>query len=92
MTSVIKAGHEGDVVVRTTYDVVLLRCRAASKLVSATGDKLVLRESPDGEQGPGCTGNTSTVTYVLGKDGSLSFTSDDERGGTPKATLTRSGG
>ncbi|MEE6270260.1 serine/threonine-protein kinase [Streptomyces sp. VTCC 41912] len=92
MTSVIKAGHEGDVVVRTTYDVVLLRCRAASRLVSATGDKLVLRESPDGEQGPGCTGNTSTVTYVLGKDGSLSFTSDDERGGTPKATLARSGG
>ncbi|GAA2676041.1 serine/threonine-protein kinase [Streptomyces lunalinharesii] len=92
MTSVIKAGHEGDVVVRTTYDVVLLRCQAASKLVSATGDRLVLRESPDGKQGPGCTGNTSTVTYVLGKDGSLSFTSDDERGGTPKATLTRSGG
>ncbi|MER7987517.1 serine/threonine-protein kinase [Streptomyces noursei] len=92
MTSVITAGREGDVVVRTTYDVVLVRCQATSKLVSATGDKLVLRESPDGRQGPGCTGNTSTVTYVLGKDGSLSFTSDDARGGTPKATLTRSGG
>ncbi|MFF2812885.1 serine/threonine-protein kinase [Streptomyces sp. NPDC058000] len=92
MTSVIKAGNEGDVVVRTTYDVVLLRCQAEAKLVSVSGNKLVLRESPDGRQGPGCTGNTSTVTYTLGKDGALTFTSDDKRGGNPKATLTKSGG
>ncbi|MGG2462204.1 serine/threonine-protein kinase [Streptomyces sp. RGM 3693] len=92
MTSVIKAGNEGDVVVRTTYDVVLVRCQSEAKLVSVSGNKLVLRESPDGRQGPGCTGNTSTVTYTLGKDGALIFTSDDKRGGTPKATLTKSGG
>ncbi|MFE3646947.1 serine/threonine-protein kinase [Streptomyces sp. NPDC059122] len=92
MTSVIKAGGAGDVVVRTTYDVVLVSCRAEAKLVSAAGGKLVLRESPDGRQGPGCTGNTSTVTYTLGKDGALAFSSDDKRGGNPKATLTRSGG
>ncbi|WP_438490538.1 serine/threonine-protein kinase [Streptomyces sp. S186] len=91
MTSVIKAGEKGDVVVRTTYDVVLLRCQAKAKLLSATGNALVLQETADGEQGPGCTGNTSTVTYTLGKDGTLTFASDDKRGGTPKATLTRSG-
>ncbi|MGV4922987.1 serine/threonine protein kinase [Streptomyces sp. BHT-5-2] len=92
MTSVIKAGDKGDVVVRTTYDVVLLRCQAKAKLLSVTGDALVLQETPDGKQGPACTGNTSTVTYTLGKDGTLTFASDDKRGGTPKATLTRSGG
>ncbi|MYT31244.1 serine/threonine-protein kinase [Streptomyces sp. MspMP-M5] len=92
MTSVIKAGEKGDVVVRTTYDVVLLRCQAKAKLLSATGNALVLQESPDGDQGPGCTGNTSTVTYTLGRDGTLTFASDDKRGGTPKATLKRSGG
>ncbi|MEU5302006.1 serine/threonine-protein kinase [Streptomyces noursei] len=92
MTSVIKAGDKGDVVVRTTYDVVLVRCQAKAKLLSANGDKLVLQEAPDGNQGPACTGNTSTVTYTLDKDGTLAFASDDKRGGTPKATLTRSGG
>ncbi|PNE36739.1 serine/threonine-protein kinase [Streptomyces noursei] len=92
MTSVIKAGDKGDVVVRTTYDVVLVRCQAKAKLLSANGDKLVLQETPDGNQGPACTGNTSTVTYTLDKDGTLAFASDDKRGGTPKATLTRNGG
>ncbi|GGW98470.1 serine/threonine-protein kinase [Streptomyces noursei] len=92
MTSVIRAGDKGDVVVRTTYDVVLVRCQAKAKLLSANGDKLVLQETPDGNQGPACTGNTSTVTYTLDKDGTLAFASDDKRGGTPKATLTRSGG
>ncbi|WP_043264956.1 serine/threonine-protein kinase [Streptomyces sp. CT34] len=91
MTSVITAGHQGEFVVRTTYDAVLLRCRAKAKLLSAGGAELVLRESPDGKQGPGCTGTTSTVTYTLGKDGALTFTSDDKQGGTPKATLEKSG-
>ncbi|QHC20370.1 serine/threonine-protein kinase [Streptomyces sp. GS7] len=91
MTSVIKAGHQGEFVVRTTYDALLVRCRAKAKLLSATDTELVLQESSDGTQGPGCTGNTSTVTYTLGKDGALTFTSDDKRGGTPKATLEKSG-
>ncbi|MFK0292062.1 protein kinase [Streptomyces sp. NPDC090442] len=92
ISSVITAGHKGNVVVRTTYDALLVRCRAKAKLLSATDRALVLQESPDGTQGPGCTGNTSTVTYTLGTDGTLTFASDDKRGGTPKATLTKSGG
>ncbi|MFE6686523.1 serine/threonine-protein kinase [Streptomyces sp. NPDC057743] len=92
VSSVITAGNKGDVVVRTTYDALLVRCRAKAKLLSATDRELVLQESLDGTQGPGCTGNTSTVTYTLGANGALTFTSDDKRGGTPKATLTKSGG
>lgn len=92
VSSVITAGNKGDVVVRTTYDALLVRCQAKAKLLSATARELVLQESPDGTQGPGCTGNTSTVTYTLGTNGTLTFASDDKRGGTPKATLTKSDG
>ncbi|REK88336.1 serine/threonine protein kinase [Streptomyces inhibens] len=89
LTSVIKAGGKGDYVIHTTYDAVLVRCEAKAKLESATDTKLVLMERSDGKQGPGCTGNTSRVTYTLGKGGTIEFTSDDEAGGTPKATLTK---
>ncbi|MFJ8677432.1 serine/threonine-protein kinase [Streptomyces sp. NPDC093589] len=89
MTSVIKPGAKGDYVIHTTYDAVVLRCEAKAKLESSTAGRLVLVERPDGKQGPGCTGNRSTVTYTLGKNGSIAFTSDDDAGGTPKATLTK---
>ena len=89
ITSVIKPGGKGDYVIRTTYDAVLVKCRAKAKLESATGQRLVLMERPDGKQGPGCTGNKSRVTYTLGKGGTLGFASQDDAGGTPKATLTK---
>ncbi|MFJ9414859.1 serine/threonine-protein kinase [Streptomyces sp. NPDC101227] len=93
MTSVIKPGGKGDYVIHTVYDVVLVQCEAKAKLESATKDELVLVERPDGKQGPGCTGNKSRVTYTLGEDGrTLGFASDDDAGGTPKATLTRESG
>ncbi|MGW7637495.1 protein kinase domain-containing protein [Streptomyces decoyicus] len=89
ITSVIKPGGKGDYVIHTTYDAVLVKCRAKAKLESATGQRLVLMERPDGKQGPGCTGNKSRVTYTLGKGGTLGFASQDDAGGTPKATLTK---
>ncbi|MFC9231777.1 protein kinase [Streptomyces decoyicus] len=89
ITSVIKPGGKGDYVIHTTYDAVLVKCRAKAKLESATEQRLVLMERPDGKQGPGCTGNKSRVTYTLGKDGTLGFASRDDAGGTPKATLTK---
>ncbi|MER0480781.1 serine/threonine-protein kinase [Streptomyces sp. Edi2] len=89
ITSVIKPGGKGDYVIHTTYDAVLVKCQAKAKLESATARRLVLMERPDGRQGPGCTGNKSRVTYALGKDGTLGFSSQDDAGGTPKATLTK---
>lgn len=89
ITSVIRPGAKGDYVIHTTYDAVLVKCRAKAKLESATEQRLVLMERPDGEQGPGCTGNKSRVTYTLGKGGTLGFASQDDAGGTPKATLTK---
>ncbi|WP_405409354.1 serine/threonine-protein kinase [Streptomyces decoyicus] len=89
ITSVIKPGGKGDYVIHTTYDAVLVKCRAKAKLESATERRLVLLERPDGKQGPGCTGNKSRVTYTLGKGGTLGFASQDDAGGTPKATLTK---
>ncbi|MGW9177443.1 protein kinase domain-containing protein [Streptomyces decoyicus] len=89
ITSVIKPGGKGDYVIHTTYDAVLVKCRAKAKLESATERRLVLMERPDGKQGPGCTGNKSRVTYTLGKGGTLGFASQDDAGGTPKATLTK---
>ncbi|QZY16752.1 serine/threonine protein kinase [Streptomyces decoyicus] len=89
ITSVIKPGGKGDYVIHTTYDAVLVKCRAKAKLEAATKRRLVLMERPDGKQGPGCTGNKSRVTYTLGKGGTLGFASQDDAGGTPKATLTK---
>ncbi|WP_310727738.1 serine/threonine-protein kinase [Streptomyces sp. N2A] len=90
MTSTITAGGKGDYVIHTTYDAVLVVCEAKAKLESATDQRLILLERPDGKQGPGCTGNKSRVTYTLAKDGTtIAFTSDDPGGGTPKATLTK---
>ncbi|MGX1853745.1 serine/threonine-protein kinase [Streptomyces sp. NPDC055299] len=89
ITSVIKKGGTGAYVIHTTYDAVLVKCRAKARLESATGKRLVLMERPDGKQGPGCTGNQSRVTYTLGPGGRLAFASDDDAGGTPRATLTR---
>ncbi|MEU9119644.1 serine/threonine-protein kinase [Streptomyces sp. NPDC048506] len=90
MTSTITSGGKGDYVIHTTYDAVLVQCRAKAKLESATDGRLVLVERADGKQGPGCTGNKSRVTYTLGKGGdTIAFTSDDPAGGTPKATLTK---
>ncbi|TJZ51907.1 serine/threonine protein kinase [Streptomyces piniterrae] len=92
MTSVIKPGGKGDYVIHTTYDAVLVVCRAKAKLASSTDTRLVLTERSDGKQGPGCTGSKSTVTYTLRGDGKIGFTSDDDAGGTPTATLTKNGG
>lgn len=89
ITSVIKPGGKGDYVIHTTYDAVLVKCQAKAKLESATERRLVLMERPDGKQGPGCTGNESRVTYTLGKGGTLGFASQDDAGGTPRATLTQ---
>ncbi|UZJ30751.1 serine/threonine-protein kinase [Streptomyces endophytica] len=90
MTSTITPGGKGDYVIHTTYDAILVRCEAKAKLESATDQRLVLLERPDGKQGPGCTGNKSRVTYTLAKDGTtIAFTSNDPAGGTPKATLTK---
>ncbi|SOE12863.1 hypothetical protein SAMN06272775_3849 [Streptomyces sp. 2323.1] len=88
-TGVIKNGGKGAYVIHTTYDAVLVKCRAKARLESATGKRLVLMERPDGQQGPGCTGNQSRVTYTLGPGGTLAFASDDDAGGTPRATLTK---
>ncbi len=92
ITSTIAPGTEGDYVVHTSYDFLIARCAAKAKLVSATATTLTLRERTDGKAGPGCTGAEAAVTYTLGKDGTLSFASDDEAGGRPRATMKKTGG
>ncbi|MEU7150561.1 serine/threonine-protein kinase [Streptomyces sp. NPDC045456] len=92
ITSTIAPGGKGDYVVHTSYDFLIARCAAKAKLVSATATTLTLRERTDGKPGPGCTGAEAAVTYTLGKDGTLSFASDDEAGGRPRATMKKTGG
>lgn len=92
ITSTIAPGTKGDYVVHTSYDFLIARCAAKAELVSATATTLTLRERTDGKAGPGCTGAEAAVTYTLGKDGTLSFASDDEAGGRPRATMKKTGG
>ncbi|MFD8996190.1 protein kinase domain-containing protein [Streptomyces abikoensis] len=92
MTSVITDDPQAPYAVRTTYDVLgVIQCHSKAKLTSATTGRITLEESTDGTAGPGCTGQTSAVTYTLAPDGTVAFASDDEKGGKVRATLTRSG-
>ncbi|GHF56529.1 serine/threonine protein kinase [Streptomyces mashuensis] len=92
MTSVVTGGGKDELVVRTTYSVLgVLECRAKARLLSATAQRIALEEVTDGEPRPGCTGEKALVTYTLAPGGRLAFASDDPKGGTPRATLTRKG-
>ncbi|MHA7959508.1 serine/threonine-protein kinase [Streptomyces sp. L500] len=92
MTSVITDDPQAPYAVRTTYDVLgVIQCHSKAKLTSATTGRITLEESTDGTAGPGCTGQTSAVTYTLAPDGTVAFASDDEKGGKVRAKLTRSG-
>ncbi|MFG2179046.1 serine/threonine-protein kinase [Streptomyces abikoensis] len=92
MTSVITDDPQAPYAVRTTYDVLgVIQCHSKAKLTSATTGRITLEESTDGTAGPGCTGQTSAVTYTLAPDGTVAFASDDEKGGKVRARLTRSG-
>ncbi|QTT74451.1 serine/threonine protein kinase [Streptomyces mobaraensis NBRC 13819 = DSM 40847] len=93
VTSVIGQGRKGEYVVRNSYDVLgVFQCRAKAALRSATATRITLREVADGPKAAGCTGSEATLVYTLGSDGTLSYASDDAQGGSPTATLTRSGG
>ena len=68
-------------------------CHSLSKLVSATGARLTVTERGDDQSTSIlCTANTSTVTFTTGENGTLTYKSDDEAGGTPHARLTKTGG
>ncbi|MGK5640888.1 serine/threonine-protein kinase [Streptomyces sp. URMC 126] len=93
VVSVISQGAEGEYVVRNTYDIMgVYQCRAKAVLKSASATKITLTEVTDGPKAPGCTGNEATLVYTLTSDGRLSYASDDKKGGSPTATLTRTGG
>ncbi|MGI5338735.1 serine/threonine-protein kinase [Streptomyces sp. CA-181903] len=93
VTSVISQGRTGEYVVRNSYDLLgVLECRAKAALRSATATRITLTEVTDGPKAVGCTGSQATLVYTLGSDGTLSYASDDAQGGSPTATLTRSGG
>ncbi|MGK5545603.1 serine/threonine-protein kinase, partial [Streptomyces sp. URMC 127] len=90
MTTVIKDGAPGTYVVRTTYSALnVLECRAKGKLLTAAPTRLVLEEATDGTPSLGCTGETARITFSLESDGRLAYASEDAKGGSPHATLTR---
>ncbi|CAM5496981.1 serine/threonine-protein kinase [Streptomyces abikoensis] len=92
MTAVIKDGAPGTYVVRTTYSALsVLECRAKGKLLTAAPTRLVLEEATDGTPSLGCTGETARITFSLEADDRLAYASEDAKGGSPHATLTRRG-
>ncbi|MCQ8774454.1 serine/threonine-protein kinase [Streptomyces telluris] len=93
MTAVIADGAPGAYVVRTTYSALnVLECRSKGKLLTAVPTRLTLEEATDGTPSLGCTGETARITFSLAADGKLMYTSEDTKGGSPHATLTRRDG
>ncbi|MEH6379484.1 serine/threonine protein kinase, partial [Streptomyces sp. KLMMK] len=93
MTAVIADGALGAYVVRTTYSALnVLECRSKGKLLTAVPTRLTLEEATDGTPSLGCTGETARITFSLAADGKLMYTSEDTKGGSPHATLTRRDG
>ncbi|WP_058047624.1 serine/threonine-protein kinase [Streptomyces roseifaciens] len=90
MTAVIADGAPGTYVVRTTYSALnVLECHSKGKLLTAVPTRLTLEEATDGTPSLGCTGETARITFSLAADGKLMYTSEDTKGGSPHATLTR---
>ncbi|MGK5730880.1 serine/threonine-protein kinase [Streptomyces sp. URMC 124] len=93
MTAVIADGAPGTYVVRTTYSALnVLECHSKGKLLTVVPTRLTLEEATDGTPSLGCTGETARITFSLTADGKLVYTSEDAKGGSPHATLTRRDG
>ncbi|WP_030620146.1 serine/threonine-protein kinase [Streptomyces sclerotialus] len=90
VTVTVSKGAPGEKVAKLTYDAMVVKCRATGELRAATGRRLTLRETSDGDAGALCTGRTATVTLTREGD-ELAYASDDERGGRPTARLSRVG-
>ncbi|MFE9725571.1 serine/threonine-protein kinase [Streptomyces sp. NPDC005794] len=98
VTAVFVEGKKGEEVVRLSYRFDALGttvvCKGIGTLVSGTATELKIREraDPDARTGELCTGGEADLVFTLGSDGTLRYESHEEAAGTPKGTLTRSGG
>ncbi|MFF5895338.1 serine/threonine-protein kinase [Streptomyces argenteolus] len=98
VTAVFTEGRKGEDVVRLSYRFEALGtsvvCKGIGKLVSGTATELKIRErvDPDARGGALCTGGEADLDFTLTSGGTLLYESHEEAAGTPKGTLTRSGG
>lgn len=93
MKVTITRGSKGHDVARTTYAALGLECHSRAALVSVTQTRLTVAERGDDQDSSLlCTDSPATVTFTTSGSGTLTYTSDDEAGGTPHARLTKTGG
>ncbi|MFJ8749635.1 serine/threonine-protein kinase [Streptomyces sp. NPDC102441] len=98
VTAVFVEGKKSEEVVRLTYRFDALGttvvCKGIGTLVSGTATELKIREraDPDARTGTLCTGGEADLVFTLTSDDTLRYESHEEAAGTPKGTLSRSGG
>ncbi|MEU0146101.1 protein kinase [Streptomyces sp. NPDC006288] len=98
LTAVFTEGKKGQDVVRLSYELDVLGtsvvCKGIGSLVSGTATELRIRERPDPDSATGslCTGGEADLDFTLASADSLAYVSHEKAAGTPKGTLTRSGG
>ncbi|MEV5159293.1 serine/threonine-protein kinase [Streptomyces sp. NPDC053728] len=98
VTAVFVEGKKGEEVVRLSYRFDALGttvvCKGVGTLLSGTATGLKIREraDPDARTGAMCTGGEADIDFTLTSDRTLLYESHEEAAGTPKGTLTRSGG
>ncbi|MFF1461497.1 serine/threonine-protein kinase [Streptomyces sp. NPDC058330] len=98
VTAVFTEGARGEDVVRLTHRLDVLGtsvvCKGIGTLVSGTATGLRIRERTDPENADGalCTGGDADLDFTLTSRTTLRYESHEEAAGTPKGTLTRSGG
>ena len=69
-------------------------CKGIGTLVSGTATELKIREraDPDARTGALCTGGEADLVFTLTSGDTLRYESHEEAAGSPKGTLSRSGG
>jgi hypothetical protein len=92
ITVTVVRGGKGQDVLKTSYDLLGVKCYGIGRLVSATADKLVVedRTDPDRPSTPLlCSGDSSELALTRNADGTLAYTSPSAEQGKPYGTLKK---
>ncbi|MBU7598309.1 protein kinase [Streptomyces sp. P38-E01] len=96
LTTTIRAGNREERLVRTTHELQGVQCKGVARVDRISEGKLELTEFSEGDSPEVlgmkvCAEGSSRVDLLLGKDGTLTYRSHDDRSGRPTGELDKNG-
>ncbi|MCX5204961.1 serine/threonine protein kinase [Streptomyces sp. NBC_00237] len=92
ITVTLVRGGKGEDVLKSSYDLLGVKCYGVGKLVSATDDKVVVEDRTDPARPSTpllCSGESSELILTRNPDGTLRYTSPSAEQGKPYGTLKK---